>query len=221
VSEYTAKEARFAFGRTVDVIPNWVDGELFRPQRDTVIREKFRLLFVGGLSRRKGKDLLPLIMSALGDDFELLYTGRPEDFGENLPGNMVSIGTIESRKKLLDYYTSSDALLLPTRLEGLPLVVLEAMACGLPVIATDCSSLPEVIMDQVTGLLCPLDDVEGFVNKIKMFNAHPNWRRSMSQEARKVAVNKFAPNALVSKYVQVYEEILNRREFNSPHKLDH
>ncbi|MFN3594090.1 MAG: glycosyltransferase [Thiobacillaceae bacterium] len=64
----------------------------------------------------------------------------------------------------VEAYRQADALLFPSRIEGLPLTVIEAMACGLPVIAAKSASLPEVVAHGATGLLCPVDDVGAYVS---------------------------------------------------------
>jgi glycosyltransferase involved in cell wall biosynthesis len=76
---------------------------------------------------------------------------------------MVLLGRL-SEKELIDEYQKCDALLFPSRFEGFGYVALEAMSCGKPVVATDSSSIPEVVENGVSGLLCPIDDIEAFVN---------------------------------------------------------
>lgn len=211
VSRYTASRATEVFGRP-DIIPihNWIDTNSFQADDRAVPHAPFRLLFVGNMNRRKGADLLPEIMRRLGSEFELYFTGTAEEYGgkEHIPANMISLGRLHGTESLVAAYRRCDALLFPTRLEGLPLTVLEALACGRPVISTDCSSLPEVVEHNVTGFLSPVDDIEGFVRAAyRLKDDHGLWRR-MCVTAREHAVTRFGEDKAVDLYLQVYRRVL-------------
>ena len=170
----------------------------------------FRLLYVGNWSHRKGADLLASIMQALGDGFTLHYTaGRRVRANRFIvPPNSRNLGYPHSATALADVYRNSDALLFPSRLEGFGLVALEAQACGLPVIATRCSSLPEVVEDGVTGILCPRDDIGAFANAARRLATEPDdWRR-MGLAARERVERLFSLDAMIDQYLDVYRACL-------------
>ena len=142
VSNYTAGSLEAVFGiKNAHVIHHGVDTEYFCPAPESDLRTDNRplqLLFVGNLTRRKGADLLPSIMSALGSQFTLEYTSglRTDDGIERVP-NMRPLGRV-SQTELRAAYRRADALLFPTRFEGFGLPAAEAMACGKAVVTTDC-----------------------------------------------------------------------------------
>src|SRR5699024_2169885 len=148
VSQFVADTARkYLTDVPMEVIYNGVDTELFRPgTRQRQPGEPFRLLYVGSWIARKGVDLLPPIMRELGDGFELRYTGGPaaDKNRADMPPNMRDIGRLNGPGAVVAAMQDVDALLFPSRSEGFGLVAAEAMACGLPVIATCGSSLVEV-----------------------------------------------------------------------------
>ena len=77
-----------------------------------------------------------------------------------------------------------DILLMPTVREGLSLAVLEAMSCGLPVVASNCSSLPEQIDEGLGGFLCPVGDVNMFAERLNYLADSPKIRKNMGQYNR-------------------------------------
>lgn len=208
VSQYTADQATRSFGRKdIEVFYNWVDTDLFCPDAHPHPHYPFRLLFVGKPSILKGADLLPAIMRMLGSDFELRYTGKLENVSVlNLPKNMVSIGRLYSEKEIVTAYRAADALLFPSRLEGLSLAMLEAQSCGLPIIAARASSLPEIVKHNKTGFLCPLDEPRAFVEAAKKLRTPDVWS-SYSDASRSRAITYFEKNDRVSAWVILYKRL--------------
>ncbi|MBK1649794.1 glycosyltransferase family 4 protein [Rhabdochromatium marinum] len=205
VSQYTADQALAFFGRQdIAVLYNWIDTEVFCPDSRHHPHHPFRLLFIGKPSIRKGADLLPRIMQILGPDFELRYTGEPKNIGiSDLPDNMISIGNLESEAAVVNAYREADALLFPTRLEGFGLVALEAQACGTPVIATNGSSLPEVVANGKTGILCPADSLEAFAQAARKLLEPEDWMR-FSKAARNRAIAIFEESVGVDAWIRFY-----------------
>lgn len=204
VSEYTARKTREHFAiDTIRVILNGTplqgtDG----PPRSAPHRP-FRLLYVGSWSRRKGVDLLGPIMERLGADFELRYTATV-DASHRLPANCQSLGRPDS-KQLRQAYRDADALLFPTRLEGFGQVALEAMAQGLPVIATRGSALPEIVEDGVTGILCPQDDCAAFAEAARRLARDCGlWARMSAAAAEHARRPIFGMEAMVDSYIKLY-----------------
>lgn len=209
VSHYTAQAAKVAFGlEHIKVIHNGVDTMGFKPLARLKPNFPFRLLYVGNWSARKGVDLLAPIMHKLGNDFELVYTADRNNAHENyaLPTNCRCLDRL-SGDALISAYQQADALLFPSRLEGLPLTVLEAMACGLPLIATKGSSLPEVIESKINGLLCAQDDPVDFANAASVIIENLEFWQIMRQNARMRAENLFSIDAMINQYTEIYREV--------------
>lgn len=209
VSQYTAQQATKVFNhQNINTLYNGIDIESFQPDNHEIPNTPFRLLFVGNLNRRKGADLLPAIMERLGTAFELLYTGTQNELDISVfkLKNLVSLGRISDQSSLVKIYQSCDALLFPTRLEGLSLSALEAQACGLPIISSWASSMPEVVKNNLTGILCPVDNIDAFVEGAKkMHNDHSYWL-NMKQAARDHA-QLFSEDATVKRYIECYQNI--------------
>ena len=210
VSEYTAGQVRSTFVcADVEVIHNGIDVALFKPVRRE-IREagSFRLLYVGSASRRKGADLLAPIMALLGNAFELRYTGTTEAFERwgKLPANCTALGRLDDAQ-LIAEMQCADALLFPTRLEGFGMAVAEAMACGLPVVASRCSSLPEIVEHGRSGLLCPPGDVAEFVASLRRLAGDAHLHASMSDAAMHRIRSHFTFDMMVARYVSLYRRL--------------
>ena len=190
----------------MQVIHNGIDTALFRPgSRVRHSDQPFRLLYVGSWMARKGVDLLAPIMRELGGGFELQYTGGPAAQSESagMPANMHDLGRL-SGPQVIAAMQDADAFLFPSRSEGLPLVAIEAMACGLPVIGVRETSLSEVIEDGVTGLLCPRDDVPAFVMAAQALAGDIQRRDGMGHAAYRAASTRFSFDSMVDAYVRHY-----------------
>ncbi len=211
VSRYTADSLHAALGGLrAHVILNGIETDFFCPgpePKPPLEGRPVRLLFVGNLIRRKGADLLPKIMAALGGGFELRYTAglRSSDPFAGMPG-MIPLGRL-TREQLRDEYRRADLLLFPTRFEGFGYAAAEAMACGTPVVTTRCSSLPEVVDDGVTGRLCKIDDVADFTRAIKSLSESSETLFSMAQEARAVGTKRFSLREMTRNYQNFLETL--------------
>lgn len=209
VSRYTAESLAAAHGGIrAHVIPNGIETDYYCPgaePKPSLGNRPVRLLFVGNLIRRKGADLLPKIMAALGPGYELRYTSglRTRDTLSGKPG-MVSLGRL-TREQLREEYRKADLLLFPTRFEGFGYPAAEAMACGTPVVTTRCSSLPELVEDGVTGRLCPVDDVRALADAVAELSRDENALRAMGIKARSVAVSRFSMSVMAQRYAALLE----------------
>ncbi|HET6493326.1 MAG TPA: glycosyltransferase family 4 protein, partial [Burkholderiales bacterium] len=200
VSQFAAETTRkFVLDRSMQVIYNGVDTNCFRPPQQRTPHQPFRLLYAGSWMARKGVDLLTPIMLELGDAFELRYTGgsAAERCKRSMPRNMHDIGRLRGDDAVIGAMQQADALLFPSRSEGFGLVAAEAMACGLPVIATRGSSLVEVVEDSETGFLCACDDLGSFVAAARTLAEHPDLWDRRSKSARKRAMNIFGMNRMI------------------------
>ncbi len=99
---------------------------------------------------------------------------------------------------------------MPTVREGFGMAVAEAMACGLPVVASDCSSIPELIDDGKGGYLCPVGDVKAFAEKINLLAESPNLRREMGEYNRTKVEKMFTLEKMAKGYQELFEEVLTR-----------
>ncbi|WP_369602519.1 glycosyltransferase family 4 protein [Hahella sp. SMD15-11] len=218
VSEYTATQAQKVFGKhDITVIYNGVDTELFHPLERSAPNTPFRLLYVGNWNYLKGVDMLAPIMKELGEGFELWYTADRSNRHESysLPSNCRCLGRLAGND-LIHAYQNADALIFPSRTEGFGLVAVEAMACGLPVIASHTSSLPEVVRHGESGWLCPVDNVEAFLSAIHEATNELKRYKAIRESARESAQHNFSINISVDNWINLYNCTVSNTSFSQP-----
>ena len=115
------------------------------------------------------------------------------------------VGVVDDVVPLLK---AADVLLLPSETESFGLVALEAMASGVPVVASDVGGLPEVVEHGVTGFLAPVGDVDAMAGFCLKLLADCAGAKTYAQAARKRAVEKFDYRTIVPQYERIYEQVL-------------
>lgn len=215
VSRFVADMARKTLCDVpMQVIYNGIDTTVFQPgHRQRQSGEPFRLLFVGSWMARKGVDLLAPIMRELGEGFELHYTGgaAAEKDKSGMPPNMHDLGRL-SGSEVVSAMQDADVFMFPSRSEGLPLVVVEAMACGLAVIGACDTAVAEVVIDDETGLLCQRDDIASFAQAARTLSNDPGLHERMQNAASCRAIAEFSLNAMVSSYLEQYRALASASE---------
>src|SRR5690606_39103841 len=107
---------------------------------------------------------------------------------------------------VIELLSCSDLFLLPSEQEAFGLVALEAMSCGVPVVATDTGGLPEVVADGETGYLAPVGDVDAMADRsIEILSDPALWKR-MSSGAR-AGAERFGADRVVTMYEDYYLEV--------------
>jgi glycosyltransferase involved in cell wall biosynthesis len=213
VSEYTADSIQrdLSLHQRPRVIYNGVDESIFIPNKGQgKPRKTMNVLFSGNLKKSKGAQWLVPILEKLSPNISILYTAGLRDHN-GLPKHprLVNVGRVEY-KDMPSLYQSADILLFPTVREGFGLVAAEAMSCGLPVVATNCSSLPELIDNGKGGFLCGLGDVDDFSNKINLLADDAVLRKDMGDYNRAKVEQSFTLKRMVFEYQQLFEEVLGR-----------
>ena len=107
-----------------------------------------------------------------------------------------------------DHLASFDLFVLPSRDEGFPVTIMEAMLAGIPVVATDVGSVRESVDDGATGLVVPPDDPAALAEAIRQLVDDPSQRERMGTEARRRGVERFTVDATVDAYLDLYREVL-------------
>lgn len=220
VSQFVADAAQQTLaGVPMQIIYNGIDTETFRPgTRQRQPGEPFRLLYVGSWIARKGVDLLAPILRNLGPSFELQYTGGPvaEKDKPRMPDNMRDIGRLHGDAAVVTAMQDADALLFPSRSEGHPLVVVEAMACGLPVIGTHGTPVEEVLRHGHTGLLCPPNDVPSLVAAVHTLATDTALCQTLARAARVDVAKFFSESAMLNAHQAVYSALSTQDARNTP-----
>lgn len=208
VSHATAEALRQAFSITqpINVIYNGVDETLFVPGKPRDDRE-IRVLFSGNAKRRKGVQWLLPILAGLGESINIHYTmGLQEQAAIGAHPRLRPLGRV-MHSSMPTVYQSMDILLLPSVTEGNSLAILEAMACGLPVVASDLPALREQIVHGEGGFLCPVGDVAAFVAAIQTLAEDAGLRQRMGAFNRAQVEARFRLATTVAAYQSLFDEI--------------
>jgi glycosyltransferase involved in cell wall biosynthesis len=175
----------------VEVIPPGIDLETWNFSRGDVKSRPFRILFVGGDFRRKGGEILLTAFRNELQDCELDIVTRDRVDIEGLRGVRVHHGLGPNAPGLMALYEHADLFAFPTFGDVLPIVVMEAMASGLPVITTRVGAIDEQIKDGVTGFLIPPNDPGALAAVARRLVFDPILRREMGAAARQTAERLF------------------------------
>jgi len=211
ISMSISRDLQILFGiNNAKIIYPGIDTNLFRPRKIYNSSNTVKLFFVGNLIKRKGVDLLPLIMERLGNKFRLFYIS-PSGVMKFSQTNMVPLDFL-SKRTLVEMYNQCDIFLFPSRLEGFGYAVAEAMSCEKPVVCTNSSSLPELVVNERGGFLCEMDNVDDFVAKIKILAADKSLREKMGKFNRKRVLEKFTLERMAKEYLKLYQQLIKEKQ---------
>ncbi|HKA92015.1 MAG TPA: glycosyltransferase [Haliangiales bacterium] len=229
VSAETAEFAR-ARGevdeRRLTVIPNGVELDRFRPDPEARARVRAELgidagaWVVGTVGRIAGEKNQSLLLRAvaplLGPQARLVVAGD----GPLLPalselaaalGIAPHVRLLGARRDVPSVLNALDAFVLSSTTEGLPLVIPEAMATGLPVVSTSVGGIPTVIDEGQTGFLVPAGDEAALRERVARLRDDPELARACGARARSAAVTRYSSERMQRDYIELYERILARR----------
>jgi len=217
------------------VVHNGVDTDFFRPYTETAettrkkygLEGKLAVLFVGRMARIKGVEHLVKAANMLVNDFRcenaVMVLVGPFAFdatekpiskdemlgyikGHQLDRNIVLTGSLPL-EEVRALYAASDIFVLPSLAEGDPLVTLEAMASGKPVIGTKVGGIPHHIRDGWNGFLIDPANDQQLADKIKYLINNPEERKRMGANSRQYAEEEFDWSKVTEKLVQVYQSL--------------
>jgi starch synthase len=168
------------------VTPLGVNTDVFQPRSRPRAEGGFRALFVGRVSQPKGVGyLVEGFREAAIDGAELLIVG---DLARSRPSWLGSPQIRHEppvpRPVMPDVFRSADVVVMPSLAESFGLVVLEAMACGVPVIASECSLAPDVIREGTDGFIVPARDASAIAERLRTLAADPDLRERVGRSAR-------------------------------------
>jgi len=212
---------------SIIVIPNGVDLKMFNPANRPLYRDRTRqkhgisrsdlvLMFAGGDWERKG---VPYIIEALSllprPDVKLFISGSGD---EKFYGQLAELKQVRERitfvshsSDLWEYYAASDVFVFPTIYEPFGLVIVEAMASGLPVITSRSAGAADFITDGVDGLLLSdPGDTNDLAAKIELLLSNAELRKTMGERARETA-EKLSWDRVAQKTLAVYNMVLSRK----------
>jgi glycosyltransferase involved in cell wall biosynthesis len=179
-----------------------------------------RILFVGLLTPRKGAlDLLAAshLLTARGVAHELWLLGGTPDEGPAAEsevraavGDTARLLGTRTPEQMPGEYASVDVFCLPSWWEAMPLSVLEAMATGLPVVASDVGDVRRVVLDGVTGYVVPPRDVEALAHRLQTLLTDPEKRRRMGIAGRARVTREFSSDVMAGEVSALYDDLRPR-----------
>lgn len=205
--------------KDVAVLGNGTNTSVFFPKSSKSIGAKY-VLAASRLAPRKGlEDLLECAQLVSGAYPEIQFwiagggplRGKLEKaiLRKNLQQKVILLGHISQREKMADLYRSALIFVHAAHYEGLPTVILEAMACGAPVISTAVSGALDVIKDGKNGLLVPPRDPQLLAEAILGLLQNPTLATNLSEEASQTIRENYSWTTIGSGYVREYERILD------------
>ena len=204
-------------GSKIFYLPNGVDTSVFQPSGE---KEENLLLFVGRLTTQKGLPVLLRALRYVDTPVRLVIIGPPSslayyNFIRELAEKEVSRGRHEIEilgdvnGSIVPWYQKASVFVLPSLWEGLPVVAIEALACGTPVVATSVDGTPEVVSDNENGFLVPANDPRRLAEKIQYLLENPSLRVKMGRDGRNRMIEDFSLDVLLKRLCRFYEEILS------------
>ncbi|MBL1178383.1 glycosyltransferase family 4 protein [Pantanalinema sp. GBBB05] len=189
--------------------------QITMPDRTTHPQQPCKILFIGGDFERKGGfDLLAVFLSQFADVAELHLVTQAEVTCDH--PNVHIYRQIEAyTSEWLALYHQADMFVMPTYSEPFGWVFIEAMAAGLPIVATDLNAIPEMVTPGETGLLVQPGNRFALARSLRILIEHPDLRRSMGMKARQVAKQKFDANKNFQALERLFQDVAITQPYRS------
>jgi glycosyltransferase involved in cell wall biosynthesis len=229
-SHFVAQEAARTLGiqRPIAAIPNGIDLEWFDGvvtpvdvyQKYGLPRRQLMVLFTGRMERRKGIHLCADIAASILERFDVTFVLAGDDTfnyarqtllptlaGRRLMGSVHWLGALPLQQ-IRELVHAADVFLLPSLWENCPYSCLEAMAAGRAIVAAEQGGIPELIQDDVSGLLAVAGDAQSFVDALERLIPDAPLRAALGAKARQTLEQKHADMHVARRTVRLYEEVI-------------
>jgi alpha-maltose-1-phosphate synthase len=204
----------------VFVLGNGVDSQIFNPSRVKPAFARSYILYAGRLGLRKGlEDLVQCAKRVIeyhpGIDFVFAGEGPLRNHLQKqikmlgLCGRIHLIGHISDRQQMANLYRGAAVYVHPAHYEGLPTALLEAMACGCPVVATAVSGALDVLQHGWNGLLVPPRNPEELAQVLIKILKFPGFGKNLGDNAVDTVLTRYTWNVVSQNYLAQYNSILN------------
>jgi glycosyltransferase involved in cell wall biosynthesis len=203
------------------VIPNGVDLTIFKPssqararqQLDIPLDAKVILFAANGIKRNRFKDYAtiqsaikilsksattPIVVVALGEE------GQAEQLGHV---QIRYIPPVSNREQVAAFYQSADVYVHASHADTFPTSIIEAMACGIPVVATAVGGIPEQVVDGQTGILVAPGDGNAMASAIEKILANPALQKQMGDAGSQIAKEQYSQELQAKRYLDWYQEM--------------
>jgi len=226
------KKAKAFIDRDIHIIPNGIDTERFKPMENKLVlaealglvdekkkkERKFVIGFVGELREKKGMATLltgyaqiaktmPVSLFIVGEVRDGEDKRYFEEFKIANPQLPITITGHVPHKDLPAYYSLMDVFVHPSLRDGMPNAVLEAMACGVPVIATPVGGVLDVLKDGVNGFFVHVNDTEGLAQKMTEVLSQPEKVESVRRSAREAVLSQYTLEKELQANLEIYANL--------------
>jgi glycosyltransferase involved in cell wall biosynthesis len=218
VSAFDMQQCREAFDVSLDklhLIPNAVDVEEFHPAGDGN-ESPLTVTFIGRLEEWKGaQSFVEIARRVHGEVPEAMF--RVAGAGPLLPRLMADSKDLHDRitflgevnhGKIAELLRETSVLVLPSFIEGLPTVCLEALASGIPVVASDTGGTSEIIREDETGYLCPSSDLDRFADRVVRLLRNPELRARLGRNGRALVEHQYSWTRVAEMTERLYERLV-------------
>jgi len=216
ISNYLVNFAKdFGCKKKVIVIPNGVDLSKFKAQSTKLNSSRNRIITTSRLIEKNGIRDLILSLKYLRDDFILDILGTGPLYNDliritndnNLSQRVFFRGGL-GQEEMIRYINNADVFVRPSLSEGLGNSFLEAMAVGLPIIATKVGGIPDFLIDKETGLFCQVNNPRDIAEKIIMINTDFVLRNKLIMNGKKLIENQYGWGIIVKKFkLEIFDKI--------------
>lgn len=209
--------------KNITVLRNAVDTNRFKPLKNKELRKYYKIkdteiliIFVGYLDTFKGIfELINAFYEVKNDNIKLMIIGEgPKEnelkkkvFQLDLEKCVIFTGKI-SPTNIHKYYQAADIFVLPSYSEGLPLSILEAMACGLPIVTTNVGGIPEVVKNSENGFIVPSKNKQLLAQKLEILAYNSDLRKKFGFKSTEIIIKKFSIEKKVEELVKLYKELI-------------
>lgn len=218
-------------GHPMEVILNGVNIQVYRPMDKQFVRRKYGIptnkIIIGAVANggtfgdeRKGGKYVQKVVDRLieaGYDVLLVNVGGAVQGYEN--DHLYHVGYISNEEEMAEVYNTFDLYLFPSLADTCPLVVSEAMACGIPIVTFDTGGIPELVKHAETGFVAPQKDEDALFAYTEMLITDSVLRKSFGHAARSYCVANFDHEIIAKKYTKVYKRAIRLFEHRKDETL--
>lgn len=202
----------------VEILPYGVDPKLFTYNEN--LRNENTILFLGRFEERKGLHILLDALSILNDPVKLIIVGPNYDdkYSKRIFSKIDEINKLkhdisylgpQSKDDLINLLKMSTILAFPSLKEDFGIVILEAMSCGIPIIASDLGGVNEMIKDLENGVIVPPGDPIKLAESIQNLLNNEDLMTKLSINGRKIIEDKFSWDSIAKKFSKIYQELID------------
>lgn len=209
----------------INVVYCALETDLYQPVRRTKEDGPIQILSVGRMIEKKGFQYLIAACKRLADagvDFKCVIIGggtlkeslqnEIDKFGLQ---NQVQLMGSMSQTQVLEFYHKTDIFALPCVVagdgdrDGIPVVLMEAMACGIPVVTTPVTGIPDLVQHEQTGLMVAERDVDALTAALEKLISEPNVRQQLGRQGRQIIMDKFDIRKNTAQLASIFKRVSN------------